>query len=743
MENLVNVVIPPLADAYTYLVPSAFQKTVDIGYQVEVSLGRRQASGFVVARYSEKLNKEKFPYQLKSLLEEARPVRSFNPAQLEFFRWVADYYGESLASVIDVAVPTPAQPTIKRTITLIDGDIKKVRGAREREILSALQENPPPTFETLQRRFKNALPTLYRLEEKGFLKLLSEEVVELPFAGQPSAEWAKRHVTLNPVQKSATSEIEAAMRERAFKPFLLHGVTGSGKTEVYLEAIRATLDAGLGALIVVPEIALTPQLIDRFRARLGDELAVLHSALSRKQRWNSWRALLEGKAHVAVGARSGIFAPVNNLGLIVVDEEHDSSYKQSEGLRYNARDLALVLGKMRSCPVVLGSATPALESFYHAAETKKYRYISLPGRHGATMSDIELVDMNRAKPWTMASKHISPQLGNALGSVLERREQAFILYNRRGFAAFLQCDECGAVIECENCSVTMTYHRADNSLLCHYCGLSMVVPSYCPECSATREKDGEKSGTLVERGAGTEQIFEEVKSIFPTARVERLDRDAASDHDTYRAILDRLRAHEIDILVGTQMIAKGHDLPNVTLVGIADCDVGLHLPDFRASERVFQLLTQASGRAGRGEKAGQVILQTRKPGHPSLVLTQQRDYEKFAEVELGNRKALGYPPYTRLLRIVASSQEKDLPLRLLTVFREGLLNLQAKEGTELEVLGPAAAPIRKIKTLWRAHLLVKSKSVAAIHRALAELLPSKARTNKVRVTFDVDPQDLL
>jgi primosomal protein N' (replication factor Y) len=741
MQHLVNVVIPPLKEAYTYLLDEPHLK-VEVGYQVEVSLGRRIASGFVVARYEEPLTRDKFPYQLKPISGETAPIRSFHPEQLEFFKWISDYYGEPLGSVIDVAVPPSVEPKLRREIHILQRSVESLRGAKEREVMAAILDSS--TFAELQRRFRHVLPVLRRLEEKGFIHLRNEELVELPFETTPSASWAKPEVTLNPAQAAATQSIVAAIQTGQFSPFLLHGVTGSGKTEVYLESIRAALDAGKGALIIVPEIALTPQLIDRFRARLGNEVAILHSALSKRQRWNSWRSLLEGSSRVAIGARSGIFAPVPNLGLIIVDEEHDSSYKQGEGLRYNARDLALVLAKMRRCPVVLGSATPSLESYHHARETKRYTCLSLPGRHQAELAQIAVVDMNRERPWTVASKHISVPLAEALKGALDRKEQSFVLYNRRGFASYLQCDCCEAVIECENCSVTMTLHRSENTLLCHYCNLSMVTPTLCSACNGERSETGEqKPGALVERGAGTEQIYEEIMALFPHARVERLDRDTAQDHESYRSILQRLRDGQIDILVGTQMIAKGHDLPNVTVVGVADCDIGLHLPDFRSSERVFQLLTQAAGRAGRGDRPGTVILQSRVPRHPSLVMTARSSYSEFAELELSNRRATGYPPFSRLLRLILSSQEKELPVQILRRFREHLENLRPHLSQEFSILGPSPAPIRRIKTLWRSHMLVKSESATTINRILHELLKLDLRTTRARLSYDVDPQDML
>ncbi len=716
---------------------------------MEVPLGKRFATGYVVSEIDHS-EKNKLPFQVKSIQRVRSGMPFFVPAQLKFFSWTADYYSTELSTVIDVALPPSVPQKFRKLVSFVKMPEVLPKGKVERAILSLLEKsNGSLDYTEIQKQHKGAAPVIRRLLEKGCIKVTSHEILQRPIGGVTPA-WAKLDVTLNPAQAQATSEISKAITNKQFQPFLLHGVTGSGKTEVYIEVIRCALEKGLGAIVVVPEISLTPQLIDRFRARLGDDIGVLHSALHKRTRWDSWRALLEKRTLVAIGARSGIFAPISPIGVIIVDEEHDGSYKQAEGLRYNARDLAVVRGQLENCPVVLGSATPSLET-YHNALSGKYRLLGLPLRpQSMAHTDIKLVDLNSVKPWLMPSRNISPMLRDAIKDTIERKEQSFILYNRRGFASYLQCDKCNAVLKCPNCSVPLTYHQHNNAMLCHYCGLNMAPMEFCPECCESKNKaksDGsdtnQEIGKLVKRGAGTEKVFDEIKELFPEAKVDRLDRDAVEDLDNYRKILNRMRSGETDILVGTQMIAKGHDIPNVTLMGIIDCDVGLHLPDFRAGERIFQLLTQAAGRAGRGSKPGSVILQTRAPKHPSLIFTLCGDYQSFAQQELATRKQLNYPPFSRILRIVASSEDENLPPKILDECKDTIRQIAIERKLELTILGPSPAPIQKLKTLWRAHLLVKSKSISTLHAIARALNDSRSQSKRHRLILDIDPQDML
>ncbi|MCO6429285.1 MAG: primosomal protein N' [Deltaproteobacteria bacterium] len=742
MSKYVNVVIPPLHSPFTYGLEEGDREQVQVGDRVLVPLGNRQTAGFVVERHHRPPRRSSGEeVAVKPISSAAEPQPCFRQEDLEFYQWVAAYYGDSLASVIDLAVPNSvpkkfnlflsANPTLK---------VENLRGKLQREIAQYVcKQNEPVSYSTLLKRFKGAAPAVKKLVAEAAFISCKEEILDHHINRSTPPAWAKQQITLNDEQLEAAKFVAEQSRAGRTSTILLHGVTGSGKTEVYIEAIKEALSCGKGAIVLVPEIALTPQLIDRFRARLGGEIAVLHSGLARRARWDSWRALLEGRNRVAIGARSAVFAPMRDLGVIIVDEEHDNSYKQNESLRYNARDLAIVRGKLACCPVVLGSATPSLETFLHALR-KKYHYFTLPYKHHRTTKlAVEIIDLNRVKPWEMASRSVSPQMAQAIRDTLARGEQAFMLYNRRGFASYLQCENCEAVMECMNCSVTLTYHKRGNSLLCHYCSSSVVPPIFCPHCSKTHPQPGK----LVQRGAGTERVYEELQQLFPEAVIDRMDRDAISDFEQYKRSLERVRANTTQILVGTQMIAKGHDMPNVTLVGVVDCDVGLHMPDFRASERVFQLLTQVSGRAGRGLMAGRVLLQTRVPKHASLQATVLQNFTAFAEKELVLRREMQYPPYSRLLRVIALSSVKEEPGQFLKAARVQLDALIKSEKLSVAVLGPAIAPLEKIKTKWRWHLLIKSRSVKPLQMLRKKLQSLQPKSKTLRFIYDIDPQEML
>lgn len=550
-------------------------------------------------------------------------------------------------------------------------------------------------------------------------------------------------------------QIFQSLEDERFAPMLLFGVTGSGKTEVYIRAIKKALALGKSALVVVPEIALTPQLVDRFASRIEEPLAVLHSKVGATERWSAWSALIEGKLRVAVGARSAIFAPLQNLGLIIVDEEHESSYKQSDGLRYNARDVAVMRAKFSDCPAVLGSATPSFETLLNA-KRGRYQLLELPSRVSSRpMPSIEVVDMRQIKRSEMASENISPHLAKALKETFDKKAQAVILYNRRGFSSYLQCDSCGEVVSCPHCSVAFTYHKRRNSLLCHYCDLKVDVPERCQFCcnpKTTRREEEHKAsdtiGLLHHRGGGTERVAEEMQALFPEITIARMDRDTVGAKDSYRQILDSMRSGESDVLIGTQMIAKGHDLPGVTLVGIIDADVGLHLPDFRSSEKTFQLITQAAGRAGRGTEPGKVIVQTRQPNHPTIVATLTGRFMAFARFELDQRHGLNYPPWGRLLRVVISSPDLDESYRAAhdtaaacQHYCEEYLN----DETEYSLLGPSTAPLERLRGRFRWNILIKSNSQRFISQLAGSLNKWRATIpgDSIRIAVDVDPIDML
>jgi len=580
------------------------------------------------------------------------------------------------------------------------------------------------------------------LQESGIIEIREHEIREEEAS---VADWAQRSVTLSNEQDLAFQRVFAACQNGAAIPFLLHGITGSGKTEVYIELARAVRKLGRSVLFLVPEIALTPQLIDRVRARLHEPISILHSGLSARARWQAWEDLLSGRSQVALGARSAIFAPLANLGLIVVDEEHDSSYKQGEGLRYHARDVALVRAKQANCPVLLGSATPSLESFYNG-ERGKYEALTLHARpEGVSHPRITVIDLGRLRRSEMASANISQELYTAMAEALSASQQVFLLYNRRGFASYLRCDSCHEALACRACSVTLTYHQGKNRLLCHYCGSDALPPEYCPACCERIEATGtaETPGRLKQHGAGTERIAEEVSALFPGKTIARMDRDSVESLQEYRDMLQQIRSGAVDILVGTQMIAKGHDIPNVTVMGIVHCDVGLHMPDFRASERTFHLLTQAAGRAGRAHVPGRVFLQTYSPRHPSILFTEQHDYTSFARQALDERRLLAYPPFTRLMRIIVSAQDEQLCRESIDGLSQAARRVLASLAMPVSLVGPAPAPIQKLRHSWRYHLLARSSSAKQLAALRESLKASISLSRRVRVVYDMDPQDML
>ncbi len=596
----------------------------------------------------------------------------------------------------------------------------------ERELMAFLDLHPGShNLKDLEPLVKSASLAARSLARKRLVTLTTETV---PIAAGPVRA---RH-TLNLTQQAAADQIHAALQTGEFHTFLLHGVTGSGKTEVYLTAIDSALGDGRGALLLVPEIALTPAVAGQFFSRFGDRVAILHSAFTDVERSEQWRRIRSGSASVVVGTRSGVFAPVRNLGLIVVDEEHDGSYKQEETPRYNGRDVAIVRAQAAKACVILGSATPSLESRYNA-ERGKYTLLELPGRiEERPMPAVHLIDMRQEFLETRQQATFSRKLLEALGGRLENGEQTIVLLNRRGFSSFVACRACGERVQCINCSLTLTYHKRDRRLLCHYCGYAEKVPSQCPKCA---------SDHIYFLGLGSEKVEEELHRAFPAARIARLDRDTVTGKRQYETILHDFREGNFDILVGTQMIAKGHDIPNVTLVGVVSADVGLGMPDFRAAERTFQLLTQVAGRAGRGSMPGIVLVQTINPDHYAVRMAAAQDYQAFYTKELNFRRLMHYPPFSAMANILVRSEKQEMALRMSTE----LGHLLTPPPEKLRVMGPAEAPVPRLKNEYRYQFLIK----AASRKSLNELL-QKARQYAVEhkwgataLVIDVDPLTLM
>jgi primosomal protein N' (replication factor Y) len=572
------------------------------------------------------------------------------------------------------------------------------------------------------------------LEERGVIRLEDREVFRDPFAGRDDLP-TPAEVTLLPDQEAAVRSLIEALDEPEPTPFLLHGITGSGKTQVYIELLREVVERrGKTAIVLVPEIALTPQTVSRFRAWFGDQVAVLHSGLSDGERYDAWRQLRSGQKRIVVGARSALFAPLQNLGAIVVDEEHDGSYKQSEVPRYHGRDMALLRARLTGAVALLGSATPALESWQNV-ERGKLRRLSLPERAGGgKLPEVEVVDLRALKGDGHGFPVLSPPLEEAIRGTLGRGEQVILLLNRRGYSSFVQCRGCGEVQQCPHCSISLTFHRARRCLVCHHCRHEVAAPDRCPGCG---------DPDLSWRGLGTEQVERVVAEAFPEARLARMDVDTTGGKWAHADILGRVGRGEVDILLGTQMIAKGLDFPGVTLVGVIHADVGLHLPDFRASERTFQLLSQVAGRAGRGPRGGRVILQSAMPDHYAILKAMTHDYEGFATRELRERTEPPYPPHQRLVNVVVSSPDPELA----AAGAEWAVRWWRKQGGgKVEVVGPAPAPIERLHTRWRWHFFLRGGGVGWVSDMLRSFLEAAAEAQggrDVRFVVDRDPVALL
>ncbi|MDH4320999.1 MAG: primosomal protein N', partial [Desulfobulbaceae bacterium] len=609
--------------------------------------------------------------------------------------------------------------------------------ASERKTLALLQELPADQWHPqreLARDYPSARQGLRALAARGLIELAERPVYRDPF-GEPPLFFPKPE-TLTDEQQTALAALLPAVAARTFSPFLLHGVTGSGKTEVYLRAAEATLAQDRSVLVLVPEIALAAQLEGHFVSRFGDQVALLHSGLSAGERYDQWQRLRNGTARIAIGARSAIFAPLADPGLIIVDEEHDPAYKQEDNLRYHGRDLAVLRASQQQAVVLLGSATPSVTSFYHA-QNGKYRLLNLTRRiEDRPMPTVEVVDL-RAVPTVSGHPPLfTNQLNRAIRQTLADGNQALIFLNRRGFASSMICQECGHTVQCRNCQVTLTLHKGNKQLICHYCGYATTSKILCANCQSPK---------VVGIGFGTERLEEELHELFPKARIARLDRDTTAKRNEFLATLRAVHQGEVDILIGTQMITKGHHFPNVTLVGIVWADAGLGLPDFKAGERTFQLLCQVTGRAGRGDKPGRVIVQTHQPDHYSVITAQGHDYQALYQQELGLRKLLQYPPFSRLINLQFEGvDEKTVRAAAETLARMGTELAGGKPG--LAVLGPAPSPLARLRGRYRWQILLKGAAIDPLHQLCARLCtehPPARDKNAVKLTVDVDPENML
>jgi primosomal protein N' (replication factor Y) (superfamily II helicase) len=749
MPRYVRVIIDrAIQRELDYSVPETLAPRVGVGSRVRVPFRDKSALATVLATLEESDAKGIRP--IEALVGEG-PVLS--ERLLELAKWMSVYYCCPLETVMRSLLPQVIRRAevgwkkqlVVHPATKVDNsetgmaetiDKLRRRAPRQAELLEAIAklQKPIPAAELLR---KTALDnqTLRALAKRGLIELREEAIERDPHADEQFV--ASANLDLNIEQAAALKKIVGALAApETAKPILLHGVTGSGKTEIYLQAIRAALDRGRSAIVLVPEISLTPQTVERFKSRFAEmheAVAVLHSHLSQGERHDEWHKIHSGRARIVIGARSAVFAPLRDLGLIIVDEEHETTYKQEDAPRYHARDVAVVRAKIEKCAIVLGSATPSLES-YHNATIGKYDLVTLTQRvDERQMPLMRIVDLRQERRKEKIVPILSEKLSQAITDRLEKREQTILFLNRRGFSTSLLCRDCGEARDCPNCSVALTFHRqpANGRLSCHLCGHTAAVPKKCPACG----KDA-----LIYAGFGTEKVESTVSHLFPKANVRRMDADSMTRKEAYRETLRNFRAGKIDILVGTQMIAKGLHFPNVTLVGIINADLALHLPDFRAGERTFQLLTQVAGRAGRGETPGEVFVQTYTPFSPSIQFARHHDFAGYFQQELEFRERCDFPPFKHAILItVRSDHEGRAKLSAETLARR----LKEALSPEFTSSDATPAPLEKLQGQFRFHILLRGEAIMRLSRLVRETMERLPLPEDVIATVDVDPYQLL
>jgi len=781
----------PVSGTFTYCVSNALAEQAEVCKRVLVPFSRRTVVGYIL-RVIPPENRS----GIKDILSVLDRHALFPQNMVPFFEWLSSYYHYPLGMVIKAALPSGLNVAAKGSQGTASAQTRQGQGEEQnvpcyqdtvgvlKRVFVAVRDNAMKGFlsdgseglpgsgeaeqagEFVSQRGKhpnNESEFLQLLYTKGELPLM-EIARKFPNGRYLVDKWMKKGIltksmkpvmrtieegdgflppeppSLNAAQAEILGELEAKLREDSYAGYLLHGVTGSGKTEVYYHAVRAAIRLGKQSIIMVPEIALTVAMASLFKARLEERVAVLHSALSQGQRYEQWISIARGEVDVVIGARSALFAPLPRLGLIIVDEEHDSSYKQEEKFHYQARDAAVMRSKLLNTVVILGSGTPSVQSYHNAAQGK-YELLSMPERVGKKRPpEITMIDMSQFEDTKGGGGILSPPLQEAIGENLANEKQAILFLNRRGFSILYLCRSCGTTVRCPNCELSLTYHKDSNTLLCHYCGFRIRPPQRCPSCG--REQ-------LKPYGFGTERLVEAVAEIFPEARAERMDRDTMRHKGKVQQVLKRFRNKEIDILVGTQMVTKGHDFPDVSLVGVISADLSLNWPDFRAGETTFQLLSQVAGRTGRGSSPGRVIIQTYNPSHYAICAARDYDYNGFFSREAELRRRLRYPPFSSIanLRFLGNSKSKTEHMAGQMKMRiKEMIQSRPKSKKDIEVLGPVEAPIARLKNKYRQQILIKSRRPRPLNQLLNDVDKLSSQllgSSGVKLIIDVDPYQMV